>query len=114
MNNLDDAVAEVNRATRAAQKRPPDANTLTEFTSVFEVQPFVSLAQQLSDSIVQVYEQQLTEITNKLEEAKMVAQQIREATTRRADDINEFRQRVEIFGKAVLAANEEFRKGEQK
>lgn len=106
--SLSEAVAEINRANRETP------SSVTDPPSTFEVQPFVGLAQQLADSIIQVYEQQLSEIQSKLEDAKIIAQDIRRLSVERANDINEFRHRAEIFAKAVLTANAEFTKGEQK
>jgi hypothetical protein len=82
--------------------------------SMNEVTPFVQLSQNLADSIVEVYQQQLTEITNKLEEAKATANKIRDLAEAKAIDISEFRSRVEQFSKRLLEAHGIFTNGETK
>lgn len=77
-----------------------------------EVTPFVELSQKLADSIVEVYQQQLTEIGNKLEEAKATAQQIRDLVEAKANDISAFKGRVEQFSKRLLEAHDSFTNGE--
>jgi uncharacterized coiled-coil DUF342 family protein len=79
-----------------------------------EVQPFVALSEKLADSIVEVYQQQLTEIQNKLEKAKIVANDIRNLAKDRAADIQDFRNRVAAFSNSLIEAHDEFNKGDEK
>lgn len=106
MNFVDDAMkSAVDEINKARAREPLAAQPITG-----EVQPFVQLSQKLADSVVEAYEQQLTEIQNKLEEAKVVADQIREATLRRADDLSDFRRRVESFSKTLVEAFDLFQR----
>lgn len=95
------AVDEINAAKTPGGPLP--AGYQTE-----EVQAFVALAQRLADSIVEVYEQQLNIIAQKLEEAKTTAQHIRDITNERARDVADFRARVERFGTSLLDAHQTF------
>lgn len=96
--SLDAAVAAIN----AARKKDEEPKALAE------VQPFVGLSQQLADSIVEAYQQQLTEIENKLADAKLIAERIREMTMERANDLANFRRRAQDFAESLLGAHQTF------
>lgn len=93
------AMAEINRAVKNGSKGTPMQP---------EVQPFVALSQKLADSMVQVYEAQLNEIANKLEDAKATAQQIRDMTEAKAKDISDYKYRIERFGNTMIEAHSLF------
>jgi hypothetical protein len=92
---FEQAVQDLNKAA------PPPRPVREQF-------PFVSLSEKLADSIVEAYEQLLVELQNKLEQAKLAAQSIREENKARAADLQDFTSRVEDFSKTLLDAHAKF------
>ena len=100
---LDDADAKLRSVVREINKTNGQAPE-----RVNEVQPFVELSVKLADSLVEVYSQILTEVDNKLQEAKLDAKRIREIANKRAADVADLRKRLEGFSETMLGAHRSY------
>jgi hypothetical protein len=93
-----------------AKRLLPSAPQLTESSTQPPEQryDFVHLGEKIAESMVRAVEDQLTEVTNMLEQTKVFAQDMQQKITTKARELAETNERLKAYAETILEAHKQF------